>query len=297
MNYERLDILALQLMLKRPLVLDGAIGSQLIHRNIPVDKVLWSSIANLTHENEVIKLHKEYISAGADIITTNTFRTNPLAVKRSMLNITVEELVKVSVRCAVSSQDDRRILIAGSNAPAEDCYQTERTISKSDLEHNHKKHIELLWENGCDIIWNETQSHMDEIELICLFCTQNNLPYAINLYCDESFNLLCGISLQEALKIILDYSPTAIGFNCIRPDLFFRYIGSNSLPEYWGVYFNCGVGSVNDDNLECGLDPESYVESIRPLLKLNPLYIGSCCGSSPAHTKAIKGMINEIYRN
>jgi homocysteine S-methyltransferase len=293
----RLDIIELHNTQQRPLVLDGAIGSQLINKSIPSDKALWSSLANISYRSEVMKLHEEYISAGADIITTNTFRTNPAAVKRFTFNISVEELVKAGVGAATNSIGDERIIIAGSNAPAEDCYQTERTISKSDLEYNHKKHIELLWENGCDIIWNETQSHMDEIEIICEFCTLNKIPYAINLFFTENLNLLSGSSLFDALELIIGYTPAVIGFNCIKPKLFYKFIEKDSLPERWGVYFNCGAGSVNDETLDCGLEPQLYGETVCPLLDLNPFFIGSCCGSYPAHTNAIRGMINEIYRN
>src|ERR1035437_9535390 len=67
--------------IKRPLILDGAMGSLLQLHGVPRDEYLWMSLANITHPDTVIELHKQYIDAGADIITTNTFRTNPSANK------------------------------------------------------------------------------------------------------------------------------------------------------------------------------------------------------------------------
>lgn len=297
MNRKRFDLIEQYKTLNRPLILDGAVGSLLYQRNVSPHKELWSSFANLTNPNEVLKLHKEYIDSGAEIITANTFRTNPVAFKKTTVECSLEEFVQKSVQIAIDAREDKEIIIAGSNAPAEDCYQTERTILKHELEYNHKKHIELLWESGCDIIWNETQSHWDEIEIICRFCSQNTLPFLVNLYFTDALNLLSGEPLNEAVRFIKDFSPVAIGFNCIKADLFERFRKNYSLPKYFGFYFNCGAGSVSDEIISCGVDPQSYVTTIESLLKMKPLFVGSCCGSNPNHTKAIKEKFDEVYRN
>ncbi len=297
MKRTKIDIIGKQADADRPLILDGAIGSLLVSKGIPSDKFLWSSVANIQNPESVVELHREYIQAGADIITTNTFRTNPAALKKSSSKISEEDFVKAGVNIAMEAVHKDQIIIAGSNAPAEDCYQKERTITKNELEYNHNKHIELLWNYGCDIIWNETQSHLDEITMICEFCSSNKIPFVLSLYFTEDLKLLDGEKLEYAVKLIEFFSPVAIGFNCIRPKIFYNYIGNNKLPEKWGAYFNCGLGNVNDENISCGIDPTSYTDSITPLLKMNPFFIGSCCGSSPSHTRALKGKINEVYRN
>src|ERR1017187_7612228 len=66
--------------MKRPLILDGAMGSLLQQHGVPRDESLWMSLANITHPEIVTELHRQYIEAGSDIITTNTFRTNPVAI-------------------------------------------------------------------------------------------------------------------------------------------------------------------------------------------------------------------------
>lgn len=293
---KRIDIIGMHAE-KRILVLDGAMGSLLQQYGAASDKYLWSSLSNLKNPEIVRKIHKEYIDAGADIITTNTFRTNPASVKLSGHSISVEEFVRISVNLAIEAREDRNVIIAGSNAPAEDCYQKERTLSKDELEYNHKKHIELLWESGVDIIWNETQSHLDEIEIICNFCHSQNLPYVINLFYDNQLNLLSGESLRDAVKVVATFKPTAVGFNCIKPELFLDKIKPDLLVDRWGFYLNCGSGEYTDESISCGISPEYYLSLIKPLLELKPLYVGSCCGSSPSHTKIIKEYIDEVYRN
>ncbi|MEJ5350074.1 MAG: homocysteine S-methyltransferase family protein [Melioribacteraceae bacterium] len=294
---EKIDLINLYNELKRPLILDGAMGSLLIEKGIKNHPVLWTSLSNIENPEIVKSIHLEYINNGANIITTNTFRTNPSSVKKSNENINLYDFVKSAVRLAKDARDYKKIIIAGSNAPAEDCYQIERTISISELESNHKKHIEILWNNSVDIIWNETQSHMDEIEIICKYCSENKIPFVISLFFDENLKILSGENLIDVVNYINSFNPAAIGFNCIKPEIFFNFIEKYSLPERWGFYFNCGEGNYTDESLTCGISPEHYSEITKQLLKLNPIFIGSCCGSNPEHTKAIKELLNEIYRN
>jgi homocysteine S-methyltransferase len=102
-------------------------GSLLQQRGFKPDGPMWMSLLNLKNPEVIYKIHKEYISAGADIITTNTFRTNPAAVKDySKLNI--KSLVNKSVNIARRAANGLPIIVAGSNAPAEDCYRQALSI-------------------------------------------------------------------------------------------------------------------------------------------------------------------------
>lgn len=278
----------------RPLLLDGAIGTYLHSLGYEQDINLWYSFLNISNPETIIEIHKEYIDAGADIITTNTFRTNPVAKKRSNLEITNSFLVKESVKLALTAKGEKEIIIAGSNAPAEDCYQKERTISNFDLDYNHKKHIELLLESGCDIIWNETHSHLDEIEIICKFCSTNSIPFSMNIYFDESMQILSGQKVKDVVELIEAYSTQSIGFNCIKKDHLDRYIDEYSTPKRFGFYLNTAKSSVTDNIISCEESPDNYFNSVKKYLGKDILFIGSCCGSSPAHTKVLREHVDEI---
>ncbi len=278
----------------KPLILDGALGTYLEEKGFLPDKNLWFSYLNISEPKIVEMVHREYIAAGAEIITTNTFRTNPLAKKNSSIDVTNTELVKRSVQIAINAVESKNILIAGSNAPAEDCYQIERTVSKFDLEYNHKKHIELLYENGVDIIWNETQSHLDEIKIISKFCSDNKIPFAINLFYTSNFKILSGESINDVVENIYNYKPDVIGFNCIKHDSLLINIDKMNLPENWGFYFNCG-GDFEDQKIVCSVSPDDYKNIVSLFIQYNPKFIGSCCGSNPNHIKEIKGFIDELH--
>lgn len=283
--------------LHRPIILDGAMGSLLQMRGIPVDGPLWSAKVNINNPDEVFKVHQEYIEAGADIITTNTFRTNPHALKLAGLEKDSSKIVNSAVTLAHEAISDRNIILAGSNAPAEDCYQVKRTISHSALSENHSKHIELLLDSSVDIIWNETFSHYDEIILVCEYCSTYNIPYVINLFIDSGLHLLSGEHIYEVFGSIQKYNPVAIGINCISPDIFGKFYSHFKSSTHWGFYLNCGSGLYTDAEIETGITPVEYTDNAKYYLDKHPLFVGSCCGSSPEHTKMLKELILEIYSN
>lgn len=277
----------------RPLLLDGAMGSLLQQRGIISHPHLWMSAANLNQPDEVIRLHKAYVKAGADIITTNTFRTNPVSVKRSNVKIKSSEFVKKSVELAQEAIGDKKLILAGSNPPAEDCYQVERRISKKEIEANHAQHIESLMESGCNFILNETQSHLDEILFISKFCDRNSIPFVMSLFFTTEMKLLSGENLFAIVKLLEGYNPLAIGFNCVQAKIFQKAFRQVNKDQPWGFYLNCGSSAVNNDNITCGVSPIQYAEEVKLYLKKNPSFIGSCCGSSPNHTKELRKLLDE----
>lgn len=281
---------------QKPLLLDGAMGSLLNEKGITPHKLLWMSHANIFFPDHVKNVHSEYISAGADIITTNTFRTNPAALINS--EFSTKELVKSAVNIAKeASYGMPGILIAGSNAPAEDCYQAERTLIKDILIDNHHRHIDMLRNSGCDFILNETQSHLDEINIICRYCEDNDIPYVISLFFTNDLKILSGEDLQDIIEFLKCFEPLAISFNCVNPSVFNEAL-KRYKPDYkWGFYLNLGSGSYTDENIVCSINEAAYLEDIKQYLAYNPSFIGACCGSNPGHIKVIKEYLDELYRN
>ena len=277
--------------IKRPLILDGAMGSLLQEKKATSKTRVWSASANDEYANKVMNLHKEYIRAGADIITTNTFRTNPYTLLTTGVT-EITEKVEKAVKLAKLAKGKSATLIAGSNPPAEDCYQIERTISQKDLEWNHKIHIDALMENGCDFIMNETQSHFDEIKIIAKYCGQNNIPFLMNFFFIDKPKLLSGENLSDAIDFVMNYHPLAIGFNCITFDVLEKAVARLKPEINWGFYLNCGSGNYTDKEITCAISPDHYAAEVKPYLKLNPSFIGACCGSSPDHIKKIKALID-----
>jgi len=275
----------------KPLVLDGAMGSYIQQKGLLTDDVLWTTNINHNNPDLILKTHLEYIDAGADIITTNTFRTNPASLSKAGIS-NAAEYVKEAVDLAKQASMGRKVFTAGSNAPAEDCYQKERTLGKNELEENHKYHIDLLIDSGVDFVLNETQSHLDELRIICDHCDRNNIPSVICLYVLDTLKILSGESLESVLVFLHNHNVLAVGLNCISPNTFLKIIGSIELPKQWGFYLNCGSGQPTDKIINCGIQPDEYLETVKKSMLYKPSFIGSCCGSNPSHTQKIRDYLN-----
>ncbi|MBE0570939.1 MAG: homocysteine S-methyltransferase family protein [Ignavibacteriaceae bacterium] len=275
----------------KPLMLDGSIGSYLQQKGFEIDDNLWTTNINRTNPDEVFQIHQEYIDAGADIITSNTFRTNPISLSKAGIG-NAAKYVKEAVELAKQAAIGTNVLIAGSNPPAEDCYQTERTLSKNELEKNHRYHIDLLVDNGVNFILNETQSHFDELRIICEHCDKNSISCAISLYVLDTLKILSGERLESVLSFLNNHDVLTVGINCISPKLFLKIIGSIELSKQWGFYLNCGSGQSTDKIIICGIQPDEYLGIVKKSMSYKPSFIGACCGSNPSHTQNLRDYLD-----
>ncbi|HSD65009.1 MAG TPA: homocysteine S-methyltransferase family protein, partial [Ignavibacteriaceae bacterium] len=114
----RINPFSLSKRIKRPLILDGAMGSLLQQNDVPIDKKAWVTFANIEYPDKVLKIHRDYVKAGADIITTNTFRTNPAALTEYCSTKQIK-ILRAAVMLAEEAVQNEPVFIAGSNAPAE----------------------------------------------------------------------------------------------------------------------------------------------------------------------------------
>ena len=111
-------------------ILDGAIGSELIRKGLTLPEYIWSADANINYSELVLQIHMDYIDAGADYITTNTFRTTPRTYLKTGINSKkASEMAKNSLVRAVELAKKSALpttMIMGSIAPLEDCYRRDQ---------------------------------------------------------------------------------------------------------------------------------------------------------------------------
>ncbi|WP_337865627.1 homocysteine S-methyltransferase family protein [Ignavibacterium sp.] len=288
--YNDFNIFQFAKKIKRPLVLDGAMGSLLEKSGLTKSDSSWSAKANLRYSDRVYQIHKEYVEAGADILTTNTFRTNPISLEQSGVS-NFKRYVKKAIELAFDAKENLPVLIAGSNAPAEDCYQVKRTVTKKQLQYNHSAHIDCLIESGCHFILNETQSHFDEIQIIAKHCDKKNIPYVISLYFTENLILLSGEKVSEVIKFLSDTSVLSVGINCVSSSVIIKLSSQIELPGIWGFYLNCFMKYTNENSV-CSISNGDYLVTVQELIHFNPSFIGACCGSNPDFIRAIKGYLD-----
>ena len=145
-------------------ILDGAMGSEFINKGITLPEHIWSSWVNLEAHEMVYKVHKDYINAGANYITTNTFRTTPRAYKKIGLSDNESTiLAKTSLKTAVSiakKAASGNVQILGSIAPLEDCYRPDLFPGKSYAKEEFSQISNWLYDADIDIFLIETMNNI-----------------------------------------------------------------------------------------------------------------------------------------
>lgn len=288
------DLMERRSKLNRPFILDGALGSLLTGSLKNLDGKLWGTITEVKHIFYLESLYLHYVQAGADILTTNTFRTNPSSVRKYKYDS--KTLVQLNSDITIKTAHNNKLLAAGSNPPAEDCYSSKRTITKKELERNHKSHIDYLLEAGVDFILNETQSHFDEIEIISEYCSKNSINYLISLYYEPNGKILSGETVFEAVDFCLNYEPTAVLINCIEKNTFAEYWDKLRVTGVKGYYLNCFPKSRIGDE-ENFPDEKSYGKVVFNNYDNEIFLIGSCCGSDHKYTDEIKRVVDEFNQS
>ena len=120
----------------------------------------------------------------------------------------------------------------------------------------------------------------------------HNYPFIISLYFLDDLSLLSGQPVLDAISLIMDHGALAVGFNCIAPNSFNKLMTRKILSESWGFYLNCGSGHPEDEIIECGVSPETYLESVKENLEYSPSFIGACCGSGFEHIRNIREFLD-----
>lgn len=284
----------------RPVILDGAMGTELRMRGVATGLPLWSANALLTAPDAVRSLHEEYILAGAAIITTNTFRTTRRTFRRAGLPDRSAELTSLAVllgRQAREAHPDRQVLLAGSLAPLEDCYHPELVPSERALREEHREHAERLAAAGVDLLLLETMGTVREAAAAAAAAHATGKEFVVSFICNQDGDLLGGESLDAAVKAITSSSPSAFSVNCVSPKRIgpaLRNLSSalsspgGSPPVPLAVYANVGrEGADLDGEFTTDVDEDEYASFAQAWFRAGYSIIGGCCGTNPGYIRAL----------
>ena len=285
-----------------PLLLDGAMGTELLRRGVDISLPLWSAHALETDPEIVRKINLEYLKAGADIITTNTFRTTT----RTFLKVIDDPVLarekaraatKIAVDLIKEIIGEGNTLIAGSISTLEDCYCPELFPGIAVAVREFKKQAEWLVEKGVDLLLIETMGRLDEVEAALKATKDFETPRWVSFILKDSLHLYGGDSLSDAVKMCEDKGARAILVNCTNLETAVHAIENiiklTSLPL--GVYPNLGTSMPSPEGeIEETYSLHTFERWMKKALDLGVKIIGGCCGSTPEHTRILRSMIDSL---
>ena len=276
------------------LVLDGATGTELQRAGVELPAPLWSAAAILRAPHLVRNIHYHYLHAGADIITTNTFRSNIRALRKAGMEERWEEMNLRAVQLAFEARERYRparpVLIAGGLAPVEDCYRPEDVPPQDVLRDEHQRQTSLLATFGVDILLAETMMTVREAAAAAEACAHTGKEFLVSFVTDAEGRLLSGEPLRDAVDAVLPFVPTALLVNCVSASDMrsaFRVLrDSTTLPV--GCYANTGhPGPDSGDPIRRDTDVAAFVAASCGWVEDGARIVGGCCGTTPEYIASL----------
>ena len=275
------------------MILDGAMGTELQRRGVETRLPLWSSWALLEAPETVQAVHREYLEAGADIITANTFRTHRRSLAEEGMGEQAKELTRIAVELAQSAREEASVeaLVAGCISPLEDCYHPERVPSMDRLKEEHAEIADNLASAGADLLLVETMGTLEELDAATEAARRTGLPVMVSVIPIEGAKLIGGQSLDEVLDLFERHPPLVLMVNCANHRMItaaLAHFSEARAPIPFGGYANMGM--PEDDmgwSFTDEVSPDDYAGQAREWVRLGARVVGGCCGTTPAHIREL----------
>ena len=282
------------------ILMDGSMGNELLARRSDLVSGLWSAQYLIDAPQLVKEIHLEYINAGADLITTNTYSTIPSYLSKKNVENRMPELIGLAGKLAREAADDseKEIIVAGSLPPLEESYRPDLVIDAEEAIPIYEVLIKELTP-FVDIFICETMSSIKEMQHVmeALNNLDNIKPVWISwtLKEDKKNRLRSGESIEEAFNASATVKPEAYLFNCTDPYAIsegikvLKQLTQKPIGGYPNV-FNVPDGWTLDNDIQVSvrdLSIEKFLEFAEEWRKLGASIIGGCCGIGPRFIKAI----------
>lgn len=279
------------------LISDGAMGTMLQGKGLTDGGApeLWN-VENPTAIEEVLE---EYAAAGANLITTNTFGGTRGRLQMHGLEDRLFELNKAGAEIARKVADRHPgCFVMGDVGPSGELMEPMGTMTIDEAKALFADQIKALVAGGVDAILIETMSDLQEVEAAVKAAKEiaPNLPIIVTFSFDTNLRTMMGVKPAVAVKTLAAEGVRIIGANCGRGVDEMRVIAkelTEARPE--GVFIitqsNAGLPKLVGGDFIYDGTPEEMAKYAQDMKNLGVNVIGSCCGSSPAHTKAMSAAI------
>ena len=283
------------------IILDGGIGAELEKNGANMDQDLWCGKCSVDNPELVKKVHENYIDAGADVITTNTYGTTPISMKQYGYDNLIEEYNKKSVQIAKKASKNKNVAVAGSVSTFGSFYK----LGLKAMIPGFKEQIKILSEEGVDLIILEAMSSQADIVETIIECSSNiNLPVWLSISCvieDKNKKVMLGYndtvdsdthiyeSFEVAIKNFskLHKGPILIEHSDINATGHAVKTAKNNFDGILGVYPNRGYYEKPHWKFVDNMTPEDYLNEARSWVENGVKIIGGCCGVGVEELKAI----------
>lgn len=281
-------------------VLDGGMGGELIARGIMPSSGLWSARALLDSPDAVLEVHSDYIKAGAEVITTNSYSTIPSYLAKAGMSERYEDLTDIAAKMARTAADaaSSKVEVAGCLPPLSESYRHDLVPPDAEGFEVYKNLVAVL-QPSVDLYLCETMSSAREAATAAKAARAVDVekPVWIAWTLDETpgAGLRSGESIEQAMAAVAPHSPDAYLFNCTAPEAISvaieqivkltdkpvgAYPNRYHIPPGWTL-----DNEIGTEHIEMTVD--EFMQYVNRWRSMGASVLGGCCGIGPSFIAAI----------
>jgi 5-methyltetrahydrofolate--homocysteine methyltransferase len=281
----------LKVLQKKLLVCDGAMGTMLQEYGLSAGECpeYW----NLTHPEQIKKIHEEYVKAGADLILANTFGGNRLKLEKFNLKDKLLEINTAGVKNAKAAAKENTF-VGGDIGPTGSLLEPLGFLKESEALDVFSGQAETLAEAGADFIIIETMIALEEAVLAATAAKKTGLPVMALMTFDinqDDIRTVMGVDVPSMVKAFESAGVDIIGTNCGNGiDQMIRVVRAvrKETKKFIIAEPNAGLPILKDGSIEYSGTPAIMAAKVPELIEAGANIIGGCCGTTPAYIKLIK---------
>ncbi|HCX65422.1 MAG TPA: homocysteine methyltransferase, partial [Eubacteriaceae bacterium] len=277
---------------KGRLIFDGAMGTQIqkMETNPIIPEVL-----NIESSEDITEIHRRYIEAGAQVITTNTFNANPLKLQKAGLE--VKQVVTQGVACAKEASKGKEVYVALDMGPIGQLLEPAGTLTFDQAYDIFKEQVIAGEKAGADLVLIETMSDIYEMKSAVLAVKENTkLPVFCTMTFAENQKTMNGTDAQTLVTYLEALKVDVLGVNCSTGPNKLKYVVEDIL-QYASIPVmvqpNAGLPVFKDGKTEYDIDKTEFVQEMEKMIRKGVHVVGGCCGTSPDYIEMlVKAMEN-----
>jgi len=292
----------LQAIADRPLVGDGAMGTQLMFAGLLQGNC--GEEWNLTHPEKVLAIQRRYADAGSDCILTNTFGGSRIMLNRHGNADKVVEINQAAVEIARQAFGDRIGYVIGDIGPFGGLMEPYGDFTETQVTAAFTEQAKALVDAGVDAIIVETQTSLEELGLAINAakeagapCIIGSMAYDVTLD-GSTFRTMMGIDPERAADFMQERGANIVALNCgtgmdmnRAKTAVDRYKKTTGLPVM--VQPNAGQPKLVNMKVCYDESPDQMAAGVVPLLEAGANIIGACCGSTPDHIRLVRKAVDQ----
>ncbi len=304
----------LEILSRRPLIIDGAMGTQLQERDAMIPKSAWegnegcNELLNVTCPEVMSDIFHAYLTAGADLLTTNTFGAFSWVLDEYQIGHRAYELARAGAQvckdeCDKFSTPQHPRFVLASIGPGTKLPSLGH-IHYDEMLAGYTECCLGLIDGGADIFLLETCQDPLQIKAALHACQAANqerktdLPIMVSVTIELAGSMLIGTDAQTIATIMEPFDILSLGFNCgTGPEQYGKHV--KTLSQVWGkpisVHANAGLPQNRGGYSYYPMGPDEFAQRQHDFLAYDGVsFLGGCCGTTPQHIRALVDKVSSI---